>query len=164
LPLRTTTIIAISIILSMLSAGCAITMSATTKDKAAAMEEMGTSLVLEGSPREGLVYLLNAADLDPSSPSIQHNLALVYQNLGEYNLSLQHFQKAISLNPDFSEAFNNMGVLYSQLKEWDLAIQCFQKAASDILYKTPHFAYHNMGLVYFQKGEYTNAIENYQKK
>ena len=160
--MRTNTIIAFSIIILALSSGCASTISAT-REKAVAMEEMGTSLVLQGSPREGLGYLVNAAELDPSSPSIQHKLALVYQDLGEYNLSLQHFQKAIDLRPNFSEAINNMGILYSELKEWDLAIQCFQKAISDILYETPHYAYHNMGLVYFQKGEYAKAIESYQK-
>jgi len=49
------------------------------------------------------------------------------------------------------------------MKERDRALECFQQAASDILYKTPHYAYHNMGLVYFYKGDYARAVEYYQK-
>lgn len=132
-------------------------------EKARALENMGTSLVLQNRYRAALEQFMKAVKIDPENPELHHNLALVYQELGEYNLSLQHFQKALALNPHFPEALNNMGVLYVQLKEWDRALQCFQDAADDILYKTPYFAYHNIGSVYFHKGQYLKAIENYQK-
>lgn len=150
------------LILSFLSAGCAGSMKAR-KDSAAKMEDMGRSLVLQGKSRAGLEYLIKAAELDPDNPEIEHDLALVYMDLEEYKLSLQHYKKAISLKPNYSEAINNMGTLYSRMKEWDKALECFEQAASDILYKTPHFAYHNMGLVYFYKGDYARALEFYQK-
>lgn len=149
-------------LLSFLSAGCAGTMK-EKKEKATAMEDMGRSLVAQGDSREGLSYLIKAAELDPDNPEIEHDLALVYGDLEEYDLALRHYKKAISLKPNFSEAVNNMGTLYSRMKEWDKALECFQKAASDILYKTPHYAYHNMGLVYFYKGDYSKAVEYYQK-
>ena len=79
------------------------------------------------------------------------------RNIEEYDLALRHYNKAMKLRPNFSEAVNNMGTLYSRMKEWDKALECFQQAASDILYKTPHFAYHNIGLVYFYKGDYAKA-------
>jgi Tfp pilus assembly protein PilF len=145
-----------------LFAGCA-TNRTNGVEKARALENMGTSLILQGQFRAALEQFLKAVEIDPENPELHHNLALVYQELGEYDLSLQHFQKALTINPKFSEARNNMGVLYVQLREWDLALQCFQKAVDDILYKTPHFAYHNIGSVYFHKGQYLKAIENYQK-
>ena len=150
------------LILLFLSAGCAGSMK-ERKEKTTAMQDMGRSLVLQGNPREGLAYLIKAAELDPDNPDIEHDLARAYGDLQEYDLALRHYKKAISLKSNFSEAVNNMGTVYSRMKEWDKALECFQQAASDIMYKTPHFAYHNIGLVYFYKGEYEKAIESYQK-
>jgi type IV pilus assembly protein PilF len=163
LPLSTPKICMLAVLLgSFLCAGCT-THSKARKDKASAMEDMGRSIVLQGNPRGGLAYLLDAAKLDPDNPDIEHELALVYGELEENDLALQHFKKAIGLRHDFPEAVNNMGALYSKMKQWDKALECFQLAVSDILYKTPHFAYRNMGLVYFYKGDYPVAIEKFQK-
>lgn len=147
---------------SFLFAGCAGTAN-EKKKKATALEDMGRSLVLQGNSREGLAYLKKAGEINPNNPDIEHELAMVYEDLGENQLALQHFKRAISLKPNFPEAFNNMGTVYSNMKDWDKAMECFQKAASDILYKTPHYAYHNMGLVYFYREDYQKAIESYQK-
>lgn len=146
----------------MFLASCASTFR-TREKRAQVNEDMGSSLVDNGKPREGLVYLLEAEKLNPSNPELQHQLALAYQKLDEYSLSLKHFQKAISLKSKFPEAFNNLGILYSQQKEWDKALDCFVKATADILYSTPHFAYHNIGTVYYHKGDYSKAVENYEK-
>jgi Tfp pilus assembly protein PilF len=150
-------------ILSSTYSGCASSNIKANKEDATAMEDMGRSFVLQGNSREGLSYLLKAEGFDPNNPDIEHQLALVYEDIGEYDLSLQHFKKAISLKSNFSDAVNNMGILYSKMKEWDKALGCFQQAVSDVLYRTPEFGYHNMGLVYFYKGDYSSAIEKYQK-
>ncbi len=141
---------------------CAGTMS-SKKERAQAEEKLGRSLFLDGNPREGLVHLLEAEKINPSSPELQHQLGLAYQKIGEFDLSLKHFKKAIKLNPEYPEVFNDMGILYSQQKEWDKALDCFKEAAANILYTSPHFAYHNIGTVYFAKENYSKAIENYEK-
>ncbi len=133
------------------------------KEKALAYQRLGNSLFIQGNARDALVQLLEAEKLDNRNPDLQHDLALVYQKLDQFDLSLRHFRKAIDLKPDFPDAYNNMGTLYSQKLDWDNAMKCFEKAASNILYRTPHFAYHNMGLVYFHKKDYQRAIELYQK-
>ena len=143
MPLRKGILFILSIlVLVFLSTGCAGGVK-TRKQQATAMEDMGRSLVLQGNPREGLAYLIKAAEIDPENPDIEHDLARAYSDLAEYDLALRHYKKAISIKPNFSEAINNMGTIYSRMKEWDKALECFQKAVSDILYKTPHFAYHN---------------------
>jgi type IV pilus assembly protein PilF len=150
--------------LPFLFAGCVSTIQTSSKkDKATAMADMGQSLVLQGNPREGLGYFLKAEEIDPGNPDIQHQLALVYQDIGAYDLALQHFKKAIGLKPDFSDAINDMGILYYKMKEYDKALESFRQAASNILYQTPHYAYHNMGLVYYSLGDYPRAIENFEK-
>jgi type IV pilus biogenesis/stability protein PilW len=133
------------------------------KEKALAYQRLGNSLYIQGNARDALVQLLEAEKLDNRNPDLQHDLALVYQKLDQFDLSLRHFKRAIDLRPDFPDAYNNMGTLYSQKMDWDNAMKCFEKAVSNILYRTPHFAYHNMGLVYFHQNNYQKAIEFYQK-
>ena len=155
------TIISILIIFSILITGCAENRVVANKEKARAMENMGITFVRQGKLRAGLEQLLKAAEMDPENPDLHHGIALVYRDLGEYQLSLQHFKKALALKPQFSEAQNNLGTLYLLMRKWDLAIGCFQNAVKDILYKTPEIAYNNMGYAYYNKGEYEKAVNHY---
>lgn len=127
------------------------------------LKNMGNSLFLAGKPREALPYLLKAEKIDPSNPDIQRELALVYQDIKQYDLAIVHYKEAIELKPDFSEAYNDLGVSYSQQGRLDWAMDCFNKAVQNILYTTPHFAYHNMGLIHIKKNDIEKAIHYYQK-
>lgn len=142
--------------------GCAGKQVATG-EKARALEELGVSHYRQGNLRESLQYLLQAKELDPENPDLHHELAQVYRDLSEYDLSLDHFKIAFKLKPQFPEAWNNLGILYGLLKKWDLAIEAFQKAVDDMLYKTPDIAYNNLGLAYYYKGDFKKAIVSYQK-
>jgi len=165
LSIRTITIIGIFILSPILLLGCAGSSVTTTdaKSNARALEDMGISQVRQGNLRGGLENLLKAIELDPKNPDLNHELALVYRDLEEYDLSLRHFKKALSLRPKFPDAQNNLGTLYLLMKQWDLAIESFQSAIDNILYQTPELAYNNMGLAYYHKGLYEKAIECYQK-
>ena len=117
-------------------------------------------MIWQGDLRGGLAKLLEAHKLTPDSVELNHQIALVLRNLGQYDLSLKYFQRTLSLDPQFSEARNNLGTLYLLMEKWDLAIACFQEAVSDILYATPQYAYNNMGYAYLMKGDYDKAIES----
>lgn len=139
------------------------TVSPDRKEKSDAMRTMGNSLFLQGKAREGLSNLLKAEKYDPSNPDLQHEIALVYQEIREHDLALVHFKKAIQLKSNFSKAYNNMGILYSETGQFEKALECYNKAVSNILYQTPHFAYHNMGLVYYRIKDNKKAIEYYER-
>ena len=157
-----TLLMSIFLFLSFASS-CAVENGVKKEEKIRATENMGISLVREGKLRAGLQHLLDAVKLGSENPDLYHELAKVYFDLGEYDLSLANFKKALALRPQFSEALNNMGVLYVKLDELDKALDCFQQAAKDLLYRTPYYAYHNIGSVYYKKGDYSAAIENYKK-
>ena len=142
--------------------GCAGNQAATKK-KTEALQRLGTSLVQQGNLRAGLEKLLEAAKLDPANSAIHQELALAYRDLEEFQLSLNHFKKALELRPEFPQAWNNMGTVYLLLRQWDQAINCFQMAVGDILYRTPHFAYNNLGLAYIKKEQYQKAIASFHK-
>ena len=142
--------------------GCA-TSSVNTEKKVEALRDLGGAYYGQGDLRLALEKLQEAETLDPKNAEIHHELGMVYKGLAVYDLSLKHFKRALALNPGFSDAQNNLGTVYFLLKDWDQAIACFQKAASNLLYKTPYFAYENMGQAYYNKGEYQQAIESYKK-
>ena len=142
--------------------GCAGNQEATKK-KTEALQQVGTSLVQQGNLRAGLEKLLEAVKLDPTNSAIHHELALVYRDLGEFQISLDHFKKTLALRPEFPQAWNNMGTVYLFLRQWDQAINCFQMAVGDILYRTPHYAYNNLGFAYLKKEQYQKAIVNFKK-
>jgi len=154
--------ISLLILLVFTLTGCA-TNQAATKKKTEALQHLGTSLVQQGNLRAGLEKLLEAAKLDPTNSAIHQELALAYRDLGEFQLSLNHFKKALELRTEFPQAWNNMGTVYLLLGQWDLAINCFQMAVGDILYRTPHFAHNNLGLAYIKKEQYQNAIASFHK-
>jgi len=159
---RTLLFLLIAVLFPFLITGCTATTTTSGREKAQAWEGMGRSLVIEGDLRGGLAYLLKAVEIDPENPDLNNELALVYRDLGEYDLSLTHFKKALSLRPKFPEAENNLGTLYLLMNKWDLAIESFNMALSDLLYKTPYFAYNNIGWAYYNKGEYEKAINSYK--
>ncbi|HDZ90636.1 MAG: tetratricopeptide repeat protein [Deltaproteobacteria bacterium] len=151
----------LAFLLLLMAAGCAGE-RVVNKKRADALEQLGMAYVAEGNSRKGLAKLLEAVEIDPDNPDLNHEIALVLRNLGEYKLSLRYFKRALALKPRYPDAMNNLGTLYLLMGEEDSALSCFKEAASDILYSTPQFAYNNMGYAYFKKGEYDRAIENYR--
>jgi len=124
---------------------------------------MGSSMAMDGNLRGALGKLLEAVKLDPDNVELNHQIAIVLRNLGQYELSLRYFQRTLTLNPKFSEARNNLGTLYLLMEKWDPAIACFKEAVSDILYRTPQYAYNNMGYAYYRKGDCDRAIACYKQ-
>ena len=133
------------------------------KKRVAALQQLGMAHAADGNLRKGLAKLLEAVKLDPENADLNHQIAVIMRNLGEYRLSLKYFQRALALQPKFPEARNNLGTLYLLMGKWDKAIACFKETVSDILYDSPQFAYNNMGYAYFKKRDYDKAIENYKR-
>ena len=150
------------ILFSSLWIGCAGNQGATRK-KVQALHDLGGGLVQQGDLRTGLGKLLEASKLDPENADILHELALAYRDLGEYDLSLQHFEKVLAIRPMFSQARNNKGTVYLLLGKWNQAVSCFQKVVKDITYRTPHFAYNNMGIAYRELNQTEKSIRAFKK-
>jgi len=137
--------------------------SAVRDKRVKALQDMGNAMAMEGNLRGALGKLLEAVKLDPDNVELNHEIAILLRNMGQYDLSLKYFERTLSLDPKFSEAWNNLGTLYLLMERWDSAIDCFQKAVADLLYKTPHYAYNNMGWAYYRKGDYDRAIQSFQQ-
>ncbi len=151
-----------AMVLLPLLSGCSTTDTAAQKKRAASLADLGNAMTAEGNARGGLQKLLEAAKLDPENERIYQQIALAFRSLGDYQLSLKYFRKALELKPQFPEAVNNMGTVYLLMGDWPKAINCFKEAAANIKYQTPQYAYNNLGLAYFKMGDHKKAIQNYE--
>ena len=67
---------------------------AAAPSDAATLNNLGYSLYLSDRYREALARLKQAARLDPASPQVANNLALVYGRLGKFDDAYKHFARA----------------------------------------------------------------------
>ena len=100
-----------------------------------------------------------------SSEELQAELVFQYGNvqtlLGQKDMAIKAYSKAIYFNPSDAKIYNNRGVDYGEKGESDLAIKDFNKAIE--LKPDYALAYNNRGAVYRSKGEHDLAIKDCSK-
>ena len=86
-----------------------------------------------------------------------NNEGFTLYQLGEYDLAMICFDRAIKMDPKHATAtYNNKGLVMYEIGEYKEAIGCFDKALSlDPYYGT---ARNNKGLALLQLGEYAGAV------
>ena len=107
---------------------------------------LGLNYLQQGDYATALDKLERSIEQDPTLPSAQNTIAMLYQQLNENEKAEAHFKKAISLDPKYSEAQNNYGVFLCRQGRYAEAEQRFQVAVENPLYRDKPYAYENMGL------------------
>ena len=121
-------------------------------------------------------YIKQAVDRDPSLMDVHRVYAYVLESLGEYNLAIQEYDKAIAITPKLTFLYLRAGANYRQLgfkspnlenqKQLFLkSLTYFAKAASintELQVKDPT-PYLSIAKTYSQQGDYFIAARNVQK-
>ncbi len=121
-------------------------------------------------------YIKQAVDQDPSLMDVHRVYAYVLESLGEYNLAIQEYDKAISITPKLTFLYLRAGANYrtlgfkspneeNQKQLFDKSLEYFAKAASinsELQVKDP-VPYLSIAKTYSQEGEYFIAARNVQK-
>ena len=102
--------------------------------------------------------VINSLNIEKNPYNI---MGVSYYHIGDYEMAISSYNKAIELDPEYTEAYNNRGSAYLQRGDYDAAISDFDKAIE----LNPRFtdAYNNLGYVYDAKGDYAKAIQNYDQ-
>ena len=121
-------------------------------------------------------YVKQAMDRDPSLMDVHRVYAYVLESLGEYNLAIQEYDKAIAITPKLTFLYLRAGANYRQLgfkspneetqkQLFDNSLTYFAKAASinDELQVKDPTPYLSIAKTYSQEGEYFIAARNVQK-
>ncbi len=121
-------------------------------------------------------YIQQAVDRDPSLMDVHRVYAYVLESLGEYNLAIQEYDKAIAITPKLTFLYLRAGANYRQLgfasqndatqkQMFDSSLTYFAKAAAinqELQIKDPT-PYLSIAKTYSQEGEYFIAARNVQK-
>jgi len=75
-------------------------------------------------------YMAQAMEYGPEYMDVHRVQAYLDEVLGEYNLAIEEYQKAIEINPKLTFLYNSVGRLYRYLEQYDVALEYFDKAAS----------------------------------
>ncbi|MFW5714110.1 MAG: tetratricopeptide repeat protein [Brevefilum sp.] len=110
-------------------------------------------------------YISQAVERDPTLMDVHRIQAYTYETLGEYNLAIQEYQKAIDLMPNYTYLYIAVGRIYRHLKLYDQALEHFATAANlnsqlGITDPIPYLAIAN---TYAQDGEFFIAALNVQQ-
>jgi tetratricopeptide (TPR) repeat protein len=121
-------------------------------------------------------YIKQAVNSDPSLMDVHRVYAYVLESLGEYNLAIQEYDKAIAITPKLTFLYLRAGANYRQLgfkspneetqkQLFNNSLTYFAKAASinDELQVKDPTPYLSIAKTYSQEGEYFIAARNVQK-
>lgn len=119
---------------------------------------LGTCLAEQGKIRPSIEFLRRAEAINPASPYVQNNLAIVYKTARNLDQARVHLEKALALQPDFADAHYNMAVVCDLMQsEADVAIQHYQAARKDSRFT--HRAIAGIAQICASVGDYDKAEE-----
>ncbi|HOR19508.1 MAG TPA: hypothetical protein PLE10_06755 [Brevefilum sp.] len=122
-------------------------------------------LVSQMKLNQAYQYIQQAAERDPNLMDVHRIMAFTYETMGEYNLSIQSYKRAIEIMPNYTYLYIAVGRIYRHLQLYDQALELFATAANlneqlGIKDPTPYLTIAN---TYAQDGEFFAAAWNMQK-
>ena len=107
-------------------------------------------------------YIAQARENGEHLMDVRRVQAYIYEILGEYNLAIEWYQKAIEVTPNLTFLYIRAGVLHRYLRQYDIALELFEKAVNlnqqlGIQDPIPYMAIAN---TYIRQGEAMAASRN----
>lgn len=84
-----------------------------------AWTNLAATLLAQDKYAEAVTILTQAAELDPGSADIHHNLGATYRQLSNNDRAIEHYRRAISLNPDLDAAHAGLINSFLNCCDWD---------------------------------------------
>ncbi len=89
--------------------------------------DLGLALMQMERYAEALVYLREAARLDPGNLDIRYSLASTYRDRGMLNEAASEYKKIIQARQDYPNLYNDLGDIYTLQKKNEEALEAYQK-------------------------------------
>ena len=110
-------------------------------------------------------YIQQAVERDPELMDVHRIQAYTYETLGDYNLAIREYEKAIEIMPNYTYLYIAVGRIYRHLQLYDQALENFATAANlnkqlGITDPIPYLAIAN---TYAQDGEFFVAALNVEQ-
>jgi tetratricopeptide (TPR) repeat protein len=93
-----------------------------------ALLALATQFLRAGRPADAVAPLREAAFLQPSDPTIQHDLGLACLEIGRLPEAIAAFQRAVASNPRDADAYFRLGIALEKLGDLGSAIVAYDRA------------------------------------
>lgn len=103
--------------------------------------------------------LENRLTSDPNNVDLLYNLASTEDQLGQTELALTHYQKALNLSSNDADILKNMGLIFLKLGRTDAAEDYLKRAVK--LKADNADAIFALGKACYASGKYQNALDNF---
>ena len=122
-------------------------------------------LVSQMKWNQAFQYIQQAVERDPTLMDVHRIMAFTYETLGDYNMAIQSYQRAIEIMPNYTYLYIAIGRIFRHLQLYDQALEYFATAANlnaqlGIKDPTPYLTIAN---TYAQDGEFFAAAMNVQR-
>jgi len=135
------------LVLAVSACGGTATRPGEDKAKAASINvELGIAYMRHGNKQAAMEKLQKALQEDPTLVKGHTAIAVLYEQLQEFEMAEQHFRRALQLAPKDSSANNNYGGFLCRRGHYAEAVKHFDLAAANPLYDQPELALTNAGL------------------
>ncbi len=119
---------------------------------------------MRGLKEKAIEYYKKALVHNPAHSKTHYNLAQIYDNEGQYNQAMFHYEQVIKSEPEhwgIDKVYFNLGKIYRLRGEQDKALTYWKKAVEI----KPAFLEARMSLaeLYKERGMYSEAIAQYKK-
>ena len=122
------------------------------------------NLIDEKQHNDALKFALELLNENDQDEEVYYYIGNIYSSLGEYNKSIEYYDKTIKLNPKYEKAYNNRAVSKNAICEYDLALEDIKKLFELNVDKEYLYMYYdNLGLIKSNMGKYDEAIVNFDK-
>ena len=105
-------------------------------------------------------YYKNALDVEPKNTEIRYNMAMMLQEMGQYEAAVEEYKNIIAIDPNHKAALHNIGYIYLIYEQkYEEAVAFFTKAIE----VDPEFvnAVCNRALAFEELEQYENARQDY---
>ena len=91
---------------------------------------LGMVLIQKGDPEGSIVYLENAAALQPDAVRMRNNLGIAFKRVGRLQEAEAAYRRAISIDGGYAQAHYNLGVVLIERGDFRDAAASFQAAVN----------------------------------
>lgn len=136
---------------------------ANRDDMAATRVSLGLGYLKMGNMPQAKQNLEKAKKFAPDMVQVYTAFAHYYETVGEHELTIESYEKALSIKSDDADTLNNYGVYLCRQDEVDEAEKQFLKAIAVPSYVLVAKSYENLSACFLQKDDF-NKTEMYLKK
>ncbi|MBT3256906.1 MAG: tetratricopeptide repeat protein [Deltaproteobacteria bacterium] len=111
--------------------------------------------------QDPLTLWKDSARKNPENHRARTNYGAELNEIGQLDLAIREYTKALEIKPDFADANINLGSALMRRGQFEEAVQCLSKALQDKPYSAA--ANNNMGVASSQTGDLNGAIGYFKK-